>query len=351
MQRIFKRAAEYGEENKLFTFTEESRKKLMTSLHSIEELLAMSEEKFTALSGGLSPLIYRAVIDSALDAYPVVLHSGTALMEIAQRTLATFSFGHNSSLLDDITHGGIWSSEVTEIVGPSGCGKTQLCLQIAGQHASSQHLPCQVLYIDTSLSFNPDRLMEMHRHWTQYDSKIAPAAVMLSRIQFVPAADCFELLGLLEQTRSSLVRAHTRRARELRMIVIDSIAAVVSPIIGIPGGRGHAILSELSFMLKSLARRHNIAVIVTNNVVANRVSDVRSDVQPALGEFWSHVPDTRIVLREASDPMNDSEEKDRKLNHRRSLIGQLNKSSKFPVGEEVSLNIRAMGVTNVSVAR
>lgn len=62
--------------------------------------------------------------------------------------------------LDEILSGGIPSSAITDIYGASGTGKSQLLLQIC-LHAVKDFK--NVLYIDTTGTFRPERIVEMQK--------------------------------------------------------------------------------------------------------------------------------------------------------------------------------------------
>jgi Rad51 len=66
--------------------------------------------------------------------------------------------------VDELLSGGIRSGQLTELVGESGSGKTQLCLSTAV--ATAVH-GGRVWYLDTSNSLRSERLLAMHRRFTQ----------------------------------------------------------------------------------------------------------------------------------------------------------------------------------------
>ena len=55
-----------------------------------------------------------------------------------------------------LLEGGVYSGEMVEYEGEVATGKTQLCLAAAARAAQQNH---RVLYIDTSGSFSPNRIM------------------------------------------------------------------------------------------------------------------------------------------------------------------------------------------------
>ncbi|NXR12500.1 RA51D protein, partial [Semnornis frantzii] len=80
----------------------------------------------------------------------------------------------------------------------------------------------------------------------------------------------------------------------LRVLVIDSVSAVIYPLLGGRQSEGLAIMMQLARELKTLAREFSLAVVVTNQVT--RDSSSSAPPKPALGRSWSFVPSTRVLL-------------------------------------------------------
>ena len=60
-------------------------------------------------------------------------------------------------------------------------------------------------------------------------------------------------------------------AGRVRLVIIDSIAGPISPILG--GGptfQGHSLMIETATILKHIAARHSFAVLVTNHMSAGQ---------------------------------------------------------------------------------
>lgn len=120
------------------------------------------------------------------------------------------------------------------------------------------------------------------------------------------------------QTTPSSQRCNFKsRCRGPQLVVIDSIGAIIAPVLGGAGGHhshGHALLSCMGTLLKQVAKTVHCAVVVTNHTVgssSNTVSDdKRSNIfsndantsdlfdacRAALGESWSHQAHVRLQL-------------------------------------------------------
>jgi len=86
----------------------------------------------------------------------------------------------------------------------------------------------------------------------------------------------------------------------VKMLVIDSIGTLLSPILSTKQHSGRGLLTEISRLMKKIAQNHNIAFVVTNYAVgsapgANRDQSTR--LKAGLGEAWSYVPHSQIFLR------------------------------------------------------
>ncbi|XP_008072484.1 DNA repair protein RAD51 homolog 4 isoform X3 [Carlito syrichta] len=115
----------------------------------------------------------------------------------------------------------------------------------------------------------------------------------LQRIQVVHVFDIFQMLGVLQDLRGTVAQQVSSSSGTLRMVVVDSVTAVVSPLLGGQQREGLALMMQLARELKTLARDLGMAVVVTNHITRDRDS---GRLKPALGRSWSFVPSTRILL-------------------------------------------------------
>ena len=173
-----------------------------------------------------------------------------------------------------------------EIFGTSGTGKTQFCMNMTAAVAA---LGASVCYFDTTSSFNLLRYMQC------CDGATA-AAKIGSSLDLVRVHDCFMVETLLDGL-SSLEKAFSRKdefAQRLRLIVVDSIAALISPYSKVDRGEpdiGKYYIGVVSNTLKSFARQYDVAVLVTNNESIDWSTGVAS---PYLGRSWASVPSVSV---------------------------------------------------------
>lgn len=122
---------------------------------------------------------------------------------------------------------------------------------------------------------------------------LTPQASALQRIQVVHSFDIFQMLDMLQDLRGTMAQQATASSGIVKVVIVDSVTAVVAPLLGGQQREGLALMMQLARELKILARDLGVAVVVTNHLTRDRDS---RRFKPALGRSWSFVPSTRILL-------------------------------------------------------
>ncbi|ELR53567.1 DNA repair protein RAD51-like protein 4, partial [Bos mutus] len=227
--------------------------------------------------------------------------------------------------LDKLLDAGLYTGEVTEIVGAPGSGKTQVCLCVAAHVAHG--LQQNVLYIDSNGGLTASRILQLLQARTPDEEEQAGA---LQRIQVVRAFDIFQMLDVLQDLRGAVSQQVSSSSGTLKVVVVDSVAAVVAPLLGGQQREGLALMMQLARELKTLARDLSVAVLVTNHMTRDRDS---GQLKPALGRSWSFVPSTRLLL--------DSTQSSGSLGSRRVVC--LTKSPRLPTGCQETVDLGSLG--------
>ncbi|XP_064022402.1 DNA repair protein RAD51 homolog 4 [Pogoniulus pusillus] len=271
----------------------------------------------------------RRVLLAQFSAFPV---NGADLYEELKSSTAILPTGSPS--LDQLLDSGLYTGEVTELMGAPGSGKTQVCLGIAA--SVSLGLKQQVLFLDSTAGFTASRLSQIYGAQTGDKQEQLEA---LQRVQVVHVFDIYEMLRALQELRDGLSQQVVSSVGPLKVVVIDSVSAVISPLLGGRQAEGLAIMMQLARELKTLAREFSLAIVVTNQVT--RDSSSSGALKPALGRSWSFVPSTRVLL--------ESKEGSRGRGSRQHLAC-LAKSARQPTGIQVELDIGDGDVQELSPA-
>ncbi|KAL0797475.1 hypothetical protein Bca101_052649 [Brassica carinata] len=253
-------------------------------LHDLYELAAFAERQANAgrLKEGITVML------SLVEVKCRPWLNGMELLEDLQRNKHTLSSGDKGT--DSLLQGGLREGQVTELVGPSSSGKTQFCMQAAASVAEKQD--GSVFYIDTGNSFSARRI-------AQFICCNSDAAALrkrvLSRISCHTVYDIYTMFDTLQGLEVSLRSQEQMNVNEyrLRLLVVDSISSLITPILGGSGSQGRALMVALGYLLKKLAHEHNIAVLVTNHTVG---AGENGKTKPALGETWKSIPHVRLML-------------------------------------------------------
>ncbi|XP_030009514.1 DNA repair protein RAD51 homolog 4 [Sphaeramia orbicularis] len=224
----------------------------------------------------------RRVLLAQHTAFPV---SGADLYEELLSSTAILSTGNPS--LDKLLDSGLYTGEITELSGGPGSGKSQVCFGVA-VHISYQ-LKQSVIYIDTTGGLSASRLLQMLQTET---SNTEEQMAALQRIHIYRLFDVFSLLDCLYGLRSSGLQQASVGGGSVKAVIVDSVSAVISPLLGGKQNEGMSLMIQVAGVLKTMAKDFNVAALVTNHVTRS----AGGEVQPGLGASWSHIPRTRILL-------------------------------------------------------
>ncbi|KRY41407.1 Homeobox protein engrailed-1a, partial [Trichinella spiralis] len=183
------------------------------------------------------------------------MFSGIDLYSDMYQNICAFSTGYEA--IDRMLKGGIYSSELTELVGPVGSGKTQFCLTFVANLV--KQTGGHVLFIDTTGGFSGVRLAEI----------------------------------LLSRTSSSEIQNAEGILTKLKVIVVDHVGTILSPTVFGEGEMGIQKTMKTCLRLRNLAKDFNLAVLVVNSAV--ELDD--GEIRPMLGQWWAAMPDTRLLFR------------------------------------------------------
>ncbi|XP_077403360.1 DNA repair protein RAD51 homolog 4-like [Vanacampus margaritifer] len=228
-----------------------------------------------------------------LAQHAAFLVSGADLYDELLSSTATAILSTGNPNLDALLDSGVYTGEITELAGGPGSGKTQVCYGVAAH--VSHRLRQNVIYMDTTGGLSAGRLRQMLRTQTSSDDEQMEA---LQRIGVRRAFDIFSLLDCLYRLGDGGLRqASSGSGASVKALIVDSVSAVIAPLLGSRHNEGMYRMSQVAIALRTLAKDFNIAALVINYVT--RSED--GELQPGLGVCWSHVPKTRVLLERLPD--------------------------------------------------
>ena len=194
--------------------------------------------------------------------------------------------------LDDLLGGGVETQAITEIYGPYGSGKTQLCHQLA----VTVQLPPErgglgrrCLYIDTEGTFRPERIVQIAERF-ELDPETTLKNILVAR-----AFTADHQMVVTEKAEPYLKRY------DIGLIIVDSL---ISHFRGEFVGRENlaARQQKLNKYLHKLLRYalgYNLAVLVTNQVIAQPDAFFGDPNRPAGGHVLGHGVTARLYIKRA----------------------------------------------------
>jgi DNA repair protein RadB len=219
--------------------------------------------------------------------------------------------------VDDLLEGGLERGTVTQVYGPPAAGKTNLALRAAVEVAATGRTAA---YVDTE-GLSPDRFEQL------LSARVEDAEAASSRIVVTEVHDFDE--------QDEAVRDVSELADRASLVVLDSATGFYRLERTVEGGENGEALRRVARQvthLLGLARRNDLAVLVTNQVY----TDPDADRTRALGghtlNHW-----TGTVLRL---------ERFRGGNRRATL----EKHRSLPAGESTTFRITETGLESAERA-
>ncbi|KAK8793383.1 hypothetical protein WA158_004742 [Blastocystis sp. Blastoise] len=197
-----------------------------------------------------------------------------------------------SKELDKVLGGGMETGSITEIYGEFRTGKTQLChtLCVISQLPIDQGgAEGKALYIDTEGTFRPERLVQIAERFNLNGEDV------LDNVACARAYNSDHQIQLLIQASAMMAES------KYSLIIVDSATALFRTDYT---GRGELSnrqqsLAQFLRQLQRLADEYGVAVVITNQVVANPDSGMfaKDPLKPIGGNIIAHASTTRLKMR------------------------------------------------------
>ncbi|MDH5815575.1 MAG: DNA repair and recombination protein RadA [Candidatus Nezhaarchaeota archaeon] len=258
----------------------------MAGFGTIEALAVALPQEISSITG-LSLSASQRIISAAREALELGFKTADELYEKRMR-VARITTG--SKNLDRLLGGGVETQIITEFYGEYGSGKTQICHQLCVNVQLPRNLgglEGSAIYIDCEGTFRPERIVSMSRALGLDPSNV------LKNIVVARAYNSDHQMLIVEHAKDII------NEKNVKLLVVDSVTGFFRA--EYPGRETLVMRQQkLNKHLHSLSRiayTYEIAVVVTNQVMA-RPDVVFGDPTTAVGgHVLFHVPGARVFLR------------------------------------------------------
>ncbi|MBT4165615.1 DNA repair and recombination protein RadA [archaeon] len=240
-------------------------------------------------TAGLGEAVARKAIQAARSMMDLGFQDG---LEFAEKREEIFYITTGSKEFDTLLGGrGIETKAITEAFGSFGSGKTQLGLSLA----VNAQLPIEnggaegkSVYIDTEGTFRPDRVKQIA------EAKGANPENVLKNILVARAFNSDHQILLIDKVGELI-----KNGEPIRVVIIDSLTAHFRAEFS---GRGQLAdrqqkLNKYLHNLMKMAEQFNLAVYVTNQVMANPAMMFGDPTTAIGGHIVGHASTFRIYIR------------------------------------------------------
>lgn len=251
--------------------------------------LAVSSPATISDAAGISPAVARKAIQAARTMLDLGFQDG---VEFARKREDIVYLTTGSKTLNDLLGGkGVESKSITEAFGAYGSGKTQLGLTLA----VNVQLPLEnggangkCVFIDTEGTFRPQRIKQIAEARQLNPEKV------LRNIFVARAFNSDHQILLLEKIGEMI-----KSGEPIKLLIIDSLTAHFRAEFA---GRGQLAdrqqkLNRYMHDLMKLAETHNLAVYVTNQVMANPAQMFGDPTTAIGGNIVAHASTYRLYFR------------------------------------------------------
>jgi DNA repair protein RadA len=219
--------------------------------------------------------------------------------KILERRISLGKITTGSKNLDNLLGGGVETQAITEAYGAYGSGKTQIGFQLAVNAQLPKDkggLDGNVLWIDSEQTFRPERIVQIAK-----GLKLDPEKV-LKNVFVARAYNSEHQIFLIEKAPEVIEQ------KNIKLIVIDSLTSHFRADFvgrGELAGRQQKLNRHLH-QLQRLADAFNLAVYVTNQVMARPDILFGDPTVPVGGHVLGHMATYRMYLRRGTEGMRIS---------------------------------------------
>ncbi|MEM2143868.1 MAG: DNA repair and recombination protein RadA [Candidatus Jordarchaeaceae archaeon] len=265
-------------------------KKLSEAGFRSPEAVAVATPKELAAAADIGEATATRIIEAAREMLNIGFVSAQEFLE-QRKAISTITTGTKN--LDQLLGGGIETRGITEFFGEFRTGKTQICHQLSVTVQLPEEkggLSGETVYIDTEGTFRPERIVQVATRF-ELDPKAA-----LKKVIYARAYNSDHQL-YLSQNIDGLIT----KGKNIKLIIVDSMVGHFrSEYIGrgMLAERQQKLNKHLHTLLR-LSELYNLAVVVTNQVMAKPDTFFGDPTAPVGGHIVAHNCTTRIYLRKS----------------------------------------------------
>lgn len=268
--------------------------KLIEAGYATLEAIAVATPQELSAAAGIPITTAQRIIKAAREALDIRFKTA---LEVKKERLQTRKITTGSRNLDDLLGGGIETKTITEFFGEFGSGKTQICHQVAVNvqlpiekgGLSTPDKMAKAVYIDTEGTFRWERIEAMSKRWG-----LDPDEVM-SNILYIRAINSDHQMAIVDELFNIVPKEN------IKLVIVDSVTGHFRA--EYPGRENLAArqqkLNRHLHQLSRLAEIYDVAVIITNQVMAKPDVFYGDPTQAVGGHVLYHAPGVRVQLRKS----------------------------------------------------
>jgi DNA repair protein RadA len=268
---------------------EKTAEKMKSSGYSDLMSVAASSASVLAERVEIGEATASKIIQAAREALDMGFETAERVMKRRER-VGKITTG--SKALDDLLGGGVETQSILEAHGAFGSAKSQLAFQLAVNVQLPKErggLNKNAFFVDTEGTFRPERIMQIARA-KKIDEKKALKGIYVGR-----AYNSDHQILLVDKLKEEM------KKRNVGLIIVDSLTSAFRSDYAGRGtlSRRQQTLNRHLHDLQRLADVYNVAVYVTNQVMANPAILFGDPTRPIGGHILGHQATFRLYLRKS----------------------------------------------------
>lgn len=264
--------------------------KLIDAGYSSLEAIAVASPQDLSVAAGIPLTTAQRIIKEARDALDIRFKTA---LEVKKERMNVRKITTSSQALDGLLGGGIETRTMTEFFGEFGSGKTQICHQISVNvqlPPEKGGLSGKAVYIDTEGTFRWERIEAMAKA-TGLDPDTA-----MDNIYYMRAINSDHQIAIGDDLQEFIAKNPS-----VKVVIVDS---VTSHFRAEYTGRENLAarqqkLNKHLHQLTRLAEIYDLAVIITNQVMARPDMFYGDPTVAVGGHTLYHVPGIRVQLKKS----------------------------------------------------